>query len=146
MIKQSLSFSHCTNMVIFITDFHQKAEFFNCFFAKQCSISQNSSKLPTNLSPRKYHLLTSINLSLDNVLRIIQNLNQSQAQGRDKISIRMVKTCGNSLCRPVEMIFTLCNIKEEFPFEQKKANVDPAHKKVRSIVKELQAHLIAGNF
>ena len=35
----------------FITDFCQNAELFNSFFGEQCSILQNSSKLPTNLAP-----------------------------------------------------------------------------------------------
>ena len=30
----------------FVTDFKKKAELFNCFFAKQCSIINNSSELP----------------------------------------------------------------------------------------------------
>ena len=36
----------------FITDFRQKEELFNSFFAEQCSVLQNSSKVPTNLAPR----------------------------------------------------------------------------------------------
>ena len=104
-------------MVIFITNFHQKAEFFNYVFAKQCSILQNSSKLSTSLARLKDHSLTSINLSQDDVLSIIQNFNQNKAQGPDKISIRMIKICGNSLCKPREMIFKLCIIKEEFSSE-----------------------------
>ena len=45
----------------FITNFRQKAEFFNFFFAEQCSILQNSSKLPIKSAPRTDQPLTSIN-------------------------------------------------------------------------------------
>ena len=31
-----------------ITDFKEKAQIFNDFFAKQCTLVENSSKLPTN--------------------------------------------------------------------------------------------------
>ena len=33
----------------YVTDFKKKAELFNSFFAKQCSITQISSKLPFNI-------------------------------------------------------------------------------------------------
>ena len=82
------SFYHNGN---FITNFRQKAELSNSFFAEQCSILQNSSKLPTNLAPGTDQLLTSINFSQDDILRIIQNLNPNKAHGPDKISIRMIK-------------------------------------------------------
>ena len=59
----------------FITDFRQKAELFNFFFAEQYSILQNSSKLPTKLAPRTDQSLTSINPSQDDMLKIIGNLN-----------------------------------------------------------------------
>ena len=83
----------------FITEFCQKAELSNSFFAEQCSILQNSSKLPTNLASRTDQSLTSINFSQDDILKIIQNLNPNKAHGPDKISIRMIKICGNSLCK-----------------------------------------------
>ena len=116
----------------FITDFRQKAQFLNSFFAEQCSILQNSSKLPTNLVPQTDQSLTSINYSPNDLLKIIQNLNSNQANGPDKISIRMIKICGNSLCKPLEMIFKSCIIKGGFPSEWKKFNVVPGHKKATS--------------
>ena len=41
----------------------------------------------------------------------------------------MIKICGKSLCKPLEMIFKSCIIKGEYPSEWKKANVVPVHKK-----------------
>ena len=118
----------------FITDFRQKYElfcgtFFNSFFPEQSSILQDSSKLPTNLAPWADQSLISINVSQDDILKIIQNLNPNKAHGPDKISIRMIKICGNSLCKPLEMIFKSYIIKGELPSEWKKANVVPVHEK-----------------
>ena len=114
----------------FITTFRQKAELFNSFFfSEQCSILQNSSKLPTNLAPQTDQSLTSINFSQDDILKIIQNLNLNRVHGPDKINIRLIKICGKSLCKPLEMIFKSCIIKGEYPSEWKKANVVPVHKK-----------------
>ena len=44
-------------------------------------------------------------------------------------SIRMIKICDASICKPLELIFGSCLENGEFPTEWKKANVVPAHKK-----------------
>ena len=41
----------------------------------------------------------------------------------------MIKICGKSLCKPLEMTFKSYIIKEEYPSEWKKANAVPVHKK-----------------
>ena len=45
------------------------------------------------------------------------------------LSIRMIKLCGNSICKPLSIIFNDCLNKGKFPHEWKKANVVPVHKK-----------------
>ena len=112
-----------------VTDFKEKAERFNYFFAKQCSLIKNDSKLPPRL-----HLLTDKSLSKvkfvnTDILKIIQNLNPNKAHGHEKISIRILKICGNSLCRPLEFIFTDFLINGIFPSVWKKGNIVPVHKK-----------------
>ena len=112
-----------------VTDFKEKAERFNYFFAKQCSLIKNDSKLPPRL-----HLLTDKYLSMvkfvnTDILKIIQNLNPNKAHGHEKISIRILKICGNSLCRPLEFIFTDFLINGIFPSVWKKGNIVPVHKK-----------------
>ena len=44
-------------------------------------------------------------------------------------SIRMIKLCGNSICKPLSIIFNDCLNEGKFPHEWKKANVVPVHKK-----------------
>ena len=72
------------------------------------------------------------------MLKIIQNLSPNKAHGADKISIRMTKICGKSLCKALEMIVKSCIIKREYTSEWKKTIVVPVHKKWQEIVKELQ--------
>ena len=84
----------------FVTDFKEKAEIFNSFFAKQCSLIKNERKLPPRL-----HFLTDKRLSIikfvnNDILKVVQTLNPNKAHGHDKISIRLLKLCGDSLCRP----------------------------------------------
>ena len=55
----------------FVTDFKEKAELFNSFFAKQCSLIKNESKLPSRL-----HFLTDKRLSMvkfvnNDILKIV---------------------------------------------------------------------------
>ena len=61
------------------------------------------------------------------MLKRIQNLSPNKAHSADKISIRMIKICGKSLCKALEMILKSRVIKGEHPFEWKKTNV---HRKV----------------
>ena len=109
----------------FIIAFRRKAEMFHTFFAKQCSLINTSSVLPTTLIMKTLGSLSTI----DDILKIIRNLDPNKAHGHDMISIRMVKLCDASLCKPLELIFKSCLKSGKFPLEWKKANVVPAYKK-----------------
>ena len=45
------------------------------------------------------------------------------------LSIRMIKLCRNSICKPLSIIFNNCLNKGKFPHEWRKGNVVPVHKK-----------------
>ena len=45
------------------------------------------------------------------------------------ISIRMIKTCGESILKPLELIFKSSLENGKSPIELKKANVVPVHKR-----------------
>ena len=91
----------------YVTDLKKKAELFNSFFARQCSLISNSSELPLNLHyPTEKHLNT-LNFSNNDIEKIIQNLDRNKAHGHDKISIRILKICGKLICKPLQLIFSL---------------------------------------
>ena len=113
----------------FVTDFKEKAELFNALYAKQCSLIKNSSKLPSHLHYLTDNRLSSVSFSQDDIAKIIQNLDPNKAHGHDNISIRMLKICGSSIYKPLEMIFKQCIETGVFPSEWKKANIVPIHKK-----------------
>ena len=73
--------------------------------------------------------LSTIRFTSDDILNIIRNLDLNKAHGHDMISIRMVKLCDISLCKPLELIIKSCLESGKFPLEWKKANVVPAYKK-----------------
>ena len=89
----------------FVTDFKKKAELFNPFFAKQCSVIDNGSSLPSELLRKTDKFLSNITFSSDDILKIIENLDSEKAHGHDRISIQMLKICGQSICKSVEIIF-----------------------------------------
>ena len=63
------------------------------------------------------------------IYKIIKNLDPNKAHGHDMISIRMIKLCGISIFKPLEIIFQNCLSSGKFPSEWKKANVVPTFKK-----------------
>ena len=79
----------------FVTDSKEKAKLFNAFFAKQCSLMKNSSKLPLHLHYLTDNHLSSVSFSQDDIAKIIQNLDPNKAHGHDNISICMLKICGS---------------------------------------------------
>ena len=73
---------------------------FNNFFADRCSILRNKSNI---LNKKKMsESLTTVDFSNNDILKIIRNLDPNKAQGHDMISIRMVKICDDSICKPLK--------------------------------------------
>ena len=83
--------------------------------------------------PHRLHFLTDKRLSTvksvtNDILKIIQNLNPNKAHDHDKISIRMLKLCGDSFWL-LELIFKDCLTNGIFPSDWKKGSIVPVHKK-----------------
>ena len=54
----------------FITNFKVKAELFNSFFASQCSLIKNDSKLPSYLNYNTDNRISTVNFSIDDIAKI----------------------------------------------------------------------------
>ena len=113
----------------FINDFKEKANIFNEFFSNQCTPISNNSKLPTQVICETNQVFESINFVTEDIFNIINNLDSCKAHGYDNLSVRIIKICGISLCKPLEIIFHKCINQGIFPSYWKKANVVPIHKK-----------------
>ena len=90
---------------------------------------KNGSKLPSYLNYKTDNGLSTGNFSIDDIAKILQNLDPSKAHGHDKISIRILQLCGESIYKPLELIFQQAKESGSFPSEWKKGNVVPIHKK-----------------
>ena len=78
-------------------DFREKVELFNTFFAEQCSLPKNNSELPKNLLFLTEKRLSNVQISNENIIKILSNLGPNKAHGHDMMSIRQLKLCGPSL-------------------------------------------------
>ena len=107
----------------------EKAELFNYFFSKQCSLINNGRTLPTNMQYLTNNGLSSIIFCQDDIAKIIQNLDSGKALGHDNISIRMLKVCGSAIYEPLAIIFKQSVDTSIFSSEWKKGNIVPIHKK-----------------
>ena len=90
---------------------------------------KNDSKLPSHFNYKTDDRLSAVNFSIDDIAKILQNLDPNKAHDHDKISIRMLQLCDNSICKSLELIFQQGMESGSFPSEWKKVNVVPIHKK-----------------
>ena len=120
-----VSLKNCKKFVIpplfynnkFVNEFKKKAELLNSFFQKQFSLMNNDSKFLPRLHFLTDKWLSTVKFVNNGISKIIQNLTPNKAHGHDKISIRMMKVCGKSLCKPLELIFNDCLANEIFPYD-----------------------------
>ena len=113
----------------FITDFKEKAELFNSFFSNQCSLLKNCSKLPTNLRYVNDKRLCIINFRADNIEKNIVSLNPNKEHTHENISIKMLKIRGDTIYKPLELIFKQALTTGVFASEWKKGNTLLCYKK-----------------
>ena len=117
----------------YVSDFKEKANYFNEFFSLQYSPVVNSSVLPD-----KCYLtassLESVTISGSNILKTIRSLDIDKAHGHDDISIRMLNICDSAIVEPLKILFVNSVNQAVFPSRWKKANVIPFHKKTKSIL------------
>ena len=64
--------------------FRRKAGIFNTFFAKQCSLINICSDLPTTLTKKTHESLSTIRFTSDDMLKIIKNLDRYDKYSDDE--------------------------------------------------------------
>ena len=95
------------------TDFKGKADIFNNFFPKLCTVVNNTSKLPTDSLKITNNCLPTVSFTKDDIAKIRNNIDPNKAHGHEMISIHMLKMCGESILKSLELI-------ENFPSNGKK--------------------------
>ena len=100
----------------FATDFREKTEIFNSFFAKQFSLINSYSSLSFELK-KTDNSLYSVRFSSEDILKITNHFDSNEAHGHDDIGIEMLKLCGSSVSRPLQIIYKSCLDRGNFPQE-----------------------------
>ena len=130
----------------FITDFKEKAELFNSFFSKQCSLISNNSSLPNYINYTTEKRLSTVALSVESIGKIIQNLDSNKTHGHDNISIRILKICGDSIYQPLEKIFRQALITGVFLLNGKKVTLFLSTKKMTSKISKIIVQFLSSRF
>ena len=108
-----------------VTDFSKKADLFNSFVAKQCSVIENSSALSSSAVLITNQYLESIEFTKDDIKEIICKIDPNKAHGHDMISICMLKMSSRTIIKSHFKIlknFLNCGT---FPGDWKKGNIAP---------------------
>ena len=112
----------------FITDFQEKANIFNEYFARQCCPLDTDIEMPL-FEVKTNHLLSNIVITSEYIEKIILKLNPKKAYGCDGISIAILKMCSKEISQPLKLLFSKCLEQGIFPSKWKYVNVQPVHKK-----------------
>ena len=89
----------------------------------------NNSTVPERILYRTDTPLAKIVFTTDDIANIIKNLGLNTSHSHDNVSIWMLKNCGVSICKPLEIIFRTSLNHGKYSEEWKKANVVPVFKK-----------------
>ena len=106
-----------------ISDFKFKANYFNDFFASQCTPLNNNSKIPETQSYVTNNNLSSVKFESKEISNVIRSLDVNKAHGHDNISIRMLRICDSAIAEPLTIIFNSCINQIMIPDIWKKSNV-----------------------
>ena len=95
----------------FVIDFKEKAELFNIYFAGQCSLPKNNSELPKDVLFLTEERLSNIQISNENTIKMINNLDPNKAHDHDVINIRMLKLCTLLYVNPFQLFLSHALVK-----------------------------------
>ena len=98
-----------------ITDFKLKTNLLNGFFNQQCTTVDNPSSVAKNIFSEAEKRLSTFEICNDDIVKFIRLLYPNKAQGHDGLSIRMLKLCGTSIFKPLQILFKNCLGSEYFP-------------------------------
>ena len=102
-----------------------QSELFNKFFYDQFS---DPSTYDIEIDNSQSHNFV-IDFNHARIYEILKNINANKSMGPDRIHGMVLKTCAQSLCKPLSLLFTKSYYNGKLPSEWKSANVVPVHKK-----------------
>ena len=105
-----------------------KADAFKSFFRHHSDIETSNAQLPSN-SNLPECALTNINVTENDVIDLLKDIDVTKATGPDGISPRLLKEAGSAISEPLSKLFNLSLKTKTVPDIWKRANVIPIYKK-----------------
>ena len=87
----------------FVTEFQEKGNVLNSFFAKQCPPIPSSSVLPEKISYMTKDRIKTICFAKSDVKKLIKASDVSKTHGHDGISVKVIKICADSIAHPLTL-------------------------------------------
>ena len=112
----------------FILDCKEKAALFTNFFCNQCTPVLTDSVLPPFTSKTNMRF-DQFPISINDIVKLVCQLNPNKATGSDGISAQMLLLCGDTVAIPLKIIYDNILSTGIYPNIWKLANVTPIHKK-----------------
>ena len=104
-----------------------KCKIFNNHFAKKAALPNQLPHLP-EFTKLTHDTFDNLYISVDDVAKVMKDLDISKATGPDGISNTLLKRTANSISTPLCRIFNLSIASGKFPTEWKEANLSPIFK------------------
>ena len=104
-----------------------KATAFNQFFAKQCSIDNDSGTVPP--LNQFEESIPPLLITKDMLMPILKGLDNSKAVGPDLVHNKILTSSANVICEPLVLLFNRSLTEGKFPVTWKCAHVTPIFKK-----------------
>ena len=103
-------------------DNQQKADLLNCYFASVFE-TEKSGPLPDFPDREFMEVLTTIDITSDDIKKAVAKLKPSKSQGPDNLHPKLIKECSEQLIKPLKNIFVKSLNESKLPDVWKQANV-----------------------
>ena len=105
-----------------VTDEDEKCELLNKYFNLISTLNEENVVLP-NFQKKTEHVVSNINIEINEIIDVIKTLDPNKASGPDTISHRMLKICPEKIAKPLQIIFNKSLEQGKYPSAWKIANV-----------------------
>ncbi|MPC43634.1 hypothetical protein E2C01_037286 [Portunus trituberculatus] len=118
-----------------------RAQLLASLFAGKMKVG-NPQQLPPQLIQHWEKTVTMVEVTHQQVKRLLRVLDTKKATGSDDISPHLLMQCSQELAAPLTQVFTTCVQENVWPSVWKEARVVPVHKKkLQDKPKKLQNHI-----